>query len=81
MSDPFASVAGYRDAIRKGDRRAIARTITLLESTRDDLAMQGQEILEELNREGTTVVMVTHDGGLAERTQRIVRLFDGRQVN
>jgi putative ABC transport system ATP-binding protein len=38
-------------------------------------------ILEDLHRnEGTTVVMVTHDGRLAERTQRIVRLFDGRQV-
>ena len=39
------------------------------------------KILEELNQEGTTVVMVTHDPGLAGRTGRIVRLFDGRQVN
>lgn len=38
-------------------------------------------ILQGLNREGTTVVMVTHDQRLAERTGRIVRLFDGRQVN
>jgi putative ABC transport system ATP-binding protein len=38
-------------------------------------------ILEDLNRnEGTTVVMVTHDPRLAERTHRTVRLFDGRQV-
>jgi putative ABC transport system ATP-binding protein len=37
-------------------------------------------ILEELNRAGTTVVMVTHDQRLASRTARIVRLFDGRQV-
>ena len=37
-------------------------------------------ILEDLNREGTTVVMVTHDQRLASRTARIVRLFDGRQV-
>jgi len=40
------------------------------------------EILEEYNREaGVTVVMVTHDERLAERTERIVRLFDGRQVH
>ena len=39
------------------------------------------DILMELNRDdGTTVVMVTHDPRLAERTQRTVRLFDGRQV-
>jgi len=40
------------------------------------------EIIEEYNREaGVTVVMVTHDQRLAERTERIVRLFDGRQVH
>ncbi len=38
------------------------------------------DILEGLNSEGTTVVMVTHDPRLAERTHRTVRLFDGRQV-
>ncbi len=39
------------------------------------------EILHGLNRdEKTTVVMVTHDERFAKRTDRIVRLFDGRQV-
>lgn len=39
-------------------------------------------ILFDLNQnEKTTVVMVTHDPRLGEKTQRIVRLFDGRQVN
>ena len=38
-------------------------------------------ILDDLNGEGTTVVMVTHDSRLAERTGRTVRLFDGRQVD
>jgi putative ABC transport system ATP-binding protein len=39
-------------------------------------------ILMDLNHNGkTTIVMVTHDPRLAEKTERIVRLFDGRQVN
>ena len=38
-------------------------------------------ILEDLNaNEKTTIVMVTHDPRMAEKTHRIVRLFDGRQV-
>jgi putative ABC transport system ATP-binding protein len=39
------------------------------------------EILLQLNRsEGTTIVMVTHDEQMAKRTHRLVRLFDGSQV-
>jgi len=40
------------------------------------------EILRDLNtEEKTTVVMVTHDSRQADKTQRTIRLFDGRQVN
>jgi putative ABC transport system ATP-binding protein len=35
-------------------------------------------LLEELWREGRTLVVVTHDQALAERAGRIVRLLDGR---
>ena len=38
------------------------------------------DLLEGLNGEGVTIVMVTHDPRLAERTHRIVRLHDGRRV-
>jgi putative ABC transport system ATP-binding protein len=40
------------------------------------------ELLESLNREdGTTIVLVTHDLGLAARTQRVIRLADGVVVS
>ncbi len=39
------------------------------------------EILVQLNRnEGTTIIMVTHDENMAKKTHRLVRLFDGSQV-
>jgi len=39
------------------------------------------DILHNLNtQDGTTIVMVTHDERFASKTNRIVRLFDGRQV-
>lgn len=39
------------------------------------------DLLLNLNREGTTVVMVTHDEHEAKRGSRIVRVFDGQLVN
>ncbi len=39
-------------------------------------------ILENLNKtENTTIVMVTHDDRLANKTNKIYHLFDGMQVN
>ncbi|MFV0418812.1 MAG: ABC transporter ATP-binding protein [Dysgonomonas sp.] len=43
----------------------------------------GSEIMEllfNLNNEGTTIVMVTHDEHIAKTTKRIIRFFDGRRV-
>ena len=72
-------------------RVAIARAIVgrprilLADEPTGNLDSQmGEEImsiLHDLNRnDTTTVVMVTHDERFAKRTDRIVRLFDGRQV-
>ncbi|NDV94934.1 ABC transporter ATP-binding protein [Dysgonomonas sp. 521] len=38
------------------------------------------DLLFELNNEGTTIVMVTHDEHIAKTTKRIIRFFDGRRV-
>ena len=47
-----------------------------------DTGAQIVELLESLNRESqTTIILVTHDHGLAARAQRIIRLSDGRVIS
>lgn len=36
--------------------------------------------LQQLNREGSTILLITHDNGIAATARRIVRLSDGRVV-
>ena len=36
------------------------------------------ELLENINKQGTTIVMVTHDPELARRTQRNIQIVDGQ---
>ena len=38
------------------------------------------ELLEDIHREGATIVMVTHDPELAARAQRNVHIIDGQVV-
>ncbi|MBQ4837299.1 ABC transporter ATP-binding protein [Pseudoalteromonas luteoviolacea] len=42
------------------------------------MAKQVMTLLEELNRAGTTIVMVTHDQELARRTPRNIQIVDGQ---
>ncbi len=48
-----------------------------LDSSNGEQVMQ---LLEEMNSDGTTIVMVTHSMDHAERAHRIVNLFDGHIV-
>lgn len=36
------------------------------------------EILHELNEQGNTIVLITHDDGIAANAKRVVRIMDGR---
>ena len=43
----------------------------------------GQEVLkflQQLNKEGSTVILITHDNGIAATARRVVRLQDGKIV-
>jgi len=37
-------------------------------------------LLQELHREGATIVMVTHDPRYAEHAERSIHMFDGQVV-
>ena len=45
------------------------------------MARSVMDLLEELHREGATIVMVTHDPQLAARAQRNVHVMDGQVVD
>lgn len=44
------------------------------------MSQEIMNLLFDLNKEGTTIIMVTHDERLAQRTQRVIRFFDGRRI-
>ena len=44
----------------------------------------GKEVLDflkKLNREGTTIILITHDNGIAEQIPRVVRIHDGKIIS
>ena len=45
------------------------------------MAMSVMELISEINRDGTTIIMVTHDPELAEMASRNVHILDGRVSN
>jgi ABC-type lipoprotein export system ATPase subunit len=38
------------------------------------------ELMSELNRKGTTIIMVTHDPNIAKYSHRTIHIADGRIV-
>ncbi len=67
-------------------RAVIARPALILadEPTGNLDSMHGEEVmnlLNELNKEGTTIVMVTHSRRDASYSRRIIHLFDGQVIN
>ncbi|TBH20803.1 ABC transporter ATP-binding protein [Thermus thermamylovorans] len=75
---------GQRQRVAIARARALRPPLLLADEPTGALDTRtGEEILDlfgELNREGTTVIVVTHEAGVAERTRRIVRVRDGAIV-
>ncbi len=79
---PFELSGGQQQ--RVGIARALVNDPLVLladEPTGNLDSRSGAEILEfidELHRQGMTIIMVTHDDDIARRSMRVVRLRDGR---
>jgi putative ABC transport system ATP-binding protein len=43
-----------------------------------EMAQGVMSLLEEINEQGTTIIMVTHDAQLAQRSPRTIQVMDGR---
>ena len=43
--------------------------------------LEAVEFLQQLNKEGSTVILITHDNGIAATARRCVRLADGKIVD
>jgi putative ABC transport system ATP-binding protein len=66
-------------------RAVISEPVLILadEPTGNLDSVNGDEIMDlltELNQEGTTVVMVTHSPANADKTHRVIQLFDGQII-
>jgi putative ABC transport system ATP-binding protein len=76
---------GQRQRVAIARALAQAPDILLADEPTGNLdSKTGQEILalfEQLNAEGQTIVLVTHDANVAKRCQRVVRLLDGKIVS
>ena len=81
-SSPAASSSASPSPGRSSAGRASCSPTSRPATSTRRWATRSWRILRTLNREDkTTIVMVTHDQQKAAQTERIVRLFDGRQVN
>ena len=81
---------GVRDTPRQRQRVAIARalvnkpSIILADEPTGNLdSKSGSEImtiLDDLHKNGNTIILVTHEDEVAQHAHRIIRLFDGKII-
>ena len=86
-------VRSYPLQLSGGEQQRVAIARALINSPSIILAdeptgnldtQRGQDVLalfQELNRDGITIVLVTHEGQVSEHARRIMRLADGRLVS
>ena len=80
-SSPEASGSASRSpAPSSGARRSCSRTSRPATSTAPP-ARRSWQLIRELNAAGATIVLITHDAGLADQLPRQIRMLDGQVVS
>ena len=69
---PAACAASHSPAASR-----VERPSNLAKTPGSQMARSVMELLEDINQQGTTIIMVTHDPELAARAQRNVHIVDG----
>ena len=59
------------DAIEGGSKRLLQR----LDSARGDEIMR---LLKDLNKQGMTLIVITHDMAIAKQADRVIQIKDGK---
>jgi len=62
MTQPETSIETLADQVLAGNRRAVSRAITLVESTRADHRIQAQQLLQRLNTSGRQALRIGLSG-------------------
>jgi putative ABC transport system ATP-binding protein len=82
---PAELSGGQRQRVAIGRAMAMSPALLLADEPTGNLDTQMargvMELLEELHRDGATLVMVTHDPQLAARAPRHVQVIDGRVID
>ena len=82
MNNPTAPSAGPQQRVAIARARGTDPDILLADEPTGALdqktGAQIMDLFEQLNREGKTIIMITHDPKIARRAQRIVHILDGR---
>ena len=81
-ASPAVLSGGQRQRLAIARALANGPTLLLADEPTGALDSDGSaeiaELFRRLNADGQTIVMVTHDDGLAAIARRVVRMFDGR---
>ena len=83
----FSSISEYADDREVTIARAISTRPPIIMADEPTGALDsktGHEVLQflqQLNKEGSTVILITHDNGIAATARRCVRLADGKIVD